>query len=61
MAHAQSKHPEGAQHGTSGQHADASSKKHIDTGEHARKNRTDRAHVVDEGLGASKFDADRKS
>ena len=35
--------------------------KHVDTGEHAKKNTSERAHVVDEGLGMSKYDSTRKS
>ena len=57
MANAESKHPVKDQHG-SGNQTPAAPKhtKHIDTGEHAKKNTTERAHVVDEGLGMSKLE-----
>jgi hypothetical protein len=63
MANAQSKHPDKDRHGASdpADHASSKHKKHIDTGEHAKKNATERAHVADEGLGMSKFDSTRKS
>jgi hypothetical protein len=63
MANAQSKHPDKDRHTTADQvdRAPSHHKKHIDTGEHAKKNMTERAHVVDEGLGMSKFDSTRKS
>lgn len=37
-----------------------SKRRHTDTGEHARKNTTERAHVAGEGLWMSKYESTRK-
>lgn len=62
MANAESKRLDKGQHDVSGnQTPDAPTQtKHVDTGEHAKKNRTERAHVADEGLGMSKYESTRK-
>lgn len=62
MANGESKRLDKGHHDVSGKHkGETSQTKHVDTGEHAKKNTTERAHVVDEGLGMSKYDAPRKA
>jgi hypothetical protein len=61
MANAESKRLDKGHHDVSGHHEKASHRSsHADTGEHAKKNLTERAHVADEGLGMSKYEATRK-
>jgi hypothetical protein len=62
MANAESKRLDKGHHDVSGKDkGESSHTKHVDTGEHAKKKTMERAHVADEGLGMSKYDAPRKS
>ena len=62
MAKAESKRLDKDHHDVSGKGKGESSQgKHVDTGEHAKKNTTERAHVADEGLGMSKYESTQKN